>query len=268
MIPSFYLDDWRQQVPWINSSQVEQDLIISRALVNLYESPEVKKSLLFRGGTALHKIHFKPPARYSEDIDLVQYKPEPIGKTIDAIRQTLDHWLGEPKRKLTERSVKLIYYYTSEENRPMKLKIEINTTEHFHVLGLSEHEFEVQSPWFSGKTILGSYHLDELMATKLRALYQRRKGRDLFDLWLALKNNLINTAAVVEIFKAYCDHAKQIVSRAMFEKSLYEKSQHKDFPYDILELIVNRDSWSFEEANNMVKEQLVCLLPGAPWNVV
>jgi len=26
----------------------------------------------------------------------------------------------------------------------------------------------------------------ELVATKLRALYQRRMGRDLFDLWLAL----------------------------------------------------------------------------------
>ena len=67
MIENFYLDEWRQQVPWIPLYQVEQDLIISRALVNLYEQPVVQKTLVFRGGTALNKIYFNPPERYSED---------------------------------------------------------------------------------------------------------------------------------------------------------------------------------------------------------
>lgn len=94
-------------MPWIRDYQVEQDLIISRALINLYENPKIKDNLVFRGGTALNKLYIKPPARYSEDIDLVQISSAPIGAMIDEIRIALS-WLGEPIRKLTERSAKLI----------------------------------------------------------------------------------------------------------------------------------------------------------------
>ncbi|MYH43579.1 MAG: nucleotidyl transferase AbiEii/AbiGii toxin family protein [Acidimicrobiaceae bacterium] len=46
--------------------------------------------------------------------------------------------------------------------------------------------FAVDSPWFSGSAGVATYALEELAATKIRALFQRRKGRDLFDLWLAV----------------------------------------------------------------------------------
>ncbi len=111
MIPEFCLTEWRQQVPWVEDYQVEQDLIISRALISLYERPKIRDTLVFRGGTALHKLYVQPAARYSEDIDLVQIVAEPIGQTLNEIRAALS-WLGEPTRKLTERSAKLFYRYT------------------------------------------------------------------------------------------------------------------------------------------------------------
>jgi len=265
MIENFYLDEWRQQVPWQQSLQVEQDLIISRVLVNLYERPDIFDRLVFRGGTALHKLYFNPPARYSEDIDLVQIKSEPIGETINHIRAALDPWLGEPKRKLTERSVKLIYSYLSQDKIPAKLKIEINTTEHFHILDLVDVEFKVESRWFNGKILLKTYQLNELIGTKLRALYQRRKGRDLFDLWAVLKNNMINHQDVLHVFNEHCNRTNQITTRAMFEKSIYLKSQHKDFPYDVNGLLTSQSHWSFEEAYNLVQQHLIQYLPGAPW---
>ncbi|MBM4319451.1 MAG: nucleotidyl transferase AbiEii/AbiGii toxin family protein, partial [Deltaproteobacteria bacterium] len=40
--------------------------------------------------------------------------------------------------------------------------------------------FRVENPWFSGAADVATYALDELLSTKLRALYQRKKGRDLF----------------------------------------------------------------------------------------
>src|SRR5467141_2772011 len=58
--------------------------------------------LAFRGGTALHKLFLNPAKRYSEDIDLVQLKSEPIGPILTALHQTLDVWLGEPRRKQSE----------------------------------------------------------------------------------------------------------------------------------------------------------------------
>jgi predicted nucleotidyltransferase component of viral defense system len=88
MIANAYLNEWRQIVPWSDNKMVEQDLIISRLLVELFNHPKISDSLAFRGGTALYKLFTSHPVRYSEDIDLVQIKAEPIGETITAIRKT------------------------------------------------------------------------------------------------------------------------------------------------------------------------------------
>lgn len=109
MIPESYIESWRTHTPWQTLAMVEQDLVISRALISLYNHPKIQDSLIFRGGTALNKLFIAPPARYSEDIDFVQKRAEPIGETLNAIRNVLDPWLGDPKRKLTERSAKLVY---------------------------------------------------------------------------------------------------------------------------------------------------------------
>jgi predicted nucleotidyltransferase component of viral defense system len=266
MIPDYSLAEWRQVVPWAEDYQVEQDLIISRALVDLYENSKIKNNLVFRGGTALNKLYIKPPARYSEDIDLVQIASAPIGTMIDEIRSSLS-WLGEPIRKLTERSAKLIYRYQGNDNSKLKLKIEINTTEHFHFLDFVDHKFSVANSWFSGESMVRTYQLNELMGTKLRALYQRRKGRDLFDIWITSKNNMINNRVVLDIFLAHCEKADQRITRALFEKNLFEKSQHEDFRYDILELLADKEVWLFEEACEIVKNKFIFLLPGEPWKV-
>lgn len=94
MIPKDFITVWRARAPWRLDAQVEQDLVISRAIVDLFSVPEVASSLVFRGGTALYKIYLTPPARYSEDIDLVQVRAEPIGETLDRARAALDPWLG------------------------------------------------------------------------------------------------------------------------------------------------------------------------------
>lgn len=99
MIPRDYITAWRTEAPWVEDAQVEQDLVISRALVEIYSHPLLRNALAFRGGTALYKLHLKPAARYSEDIDLVQVTAEPAGQVMNTLRGTLDSWLGEPRWK-------------------------------------------------------------------------------------------------------------------------------------------------------------------------
>jgi len=258
---------WQNYAPWQTFMMVEQDLIISRALIELYKQPKVQTSLAFRGGTALNKLYIQPPARYSEDIDLVQIVAEPIGDSINAIRSALDNWLGEPKRKLTERSAKLIYRYTSIDNISNKLKIEINTTEHFNVEPLKLMEFNVISDWYSGKANILTYDLNELMATKLRALYQRRKSRDLFDLWYVLDKNLINVDKVVSIFNHYCQHNQEPITRAMFEQNLHLKEINPLFISDISVLLSSQHNWNLKKALNHVKEAIVPKLKGETWKL-
>lgn len=265
MIPENYIEQWRSQAPWQTLAMIEQDLIISRALVELFNQPTVQSSLVFRGGTALNKLYIQPPARYSEDIDFVQIKSEPIGKVLNAIRKVLDEWLGEPKRKLTERSAKLIYRYTSTDGTSAKLKIEINTTEHFHAKPLKIQKYSINSEWFQGTTDVITYELEELMGTKLRALYQRRKGRDLFDLWYTANKSMVNVDQVISIFSRYCKHNDELITRAMFEQSMFSKKQHRDFQSDILPLLVPQINWDFEQAVHLVEELYIEKLGGEPW---
>ncbi len=236
---------------------VEQDLIISRALVALYSDPKIRDSLVFRGGTALNKLFIKPPARFSEDIDFVQRRAEPIGATISAIRRVLEPWLGEPKRKITERGVKLIYKYTSVDGIVVKLKIEINTTEHFQALDLQHVPYVVDSNWFTGDCIITTYQIEELMATKLRALYQRRKGRDLFDLWFVSTKNLVDLPKVIEIFYKYCKNDKRVISRDVFYENMEFKRSNEDFRKDMNVLLPTRVDWNFDEAFEYVQNNII-----------
>jgi len=266
MIERFYLDEWRQFAPWPTLTQVEQDLIISRALVCLYKNSHVKNALAFRGGTALNKLFLEFPARFSEDLDFVQIQSEGIGKTLDQIRSALA-WLGQPKIKITERSAKLIYRYQSAENIPSKLKIEINITEHYQIFDHVNLQYEVDSGWFKGKANITTFELDELMGSKLRALYQRRKGRDLFDMWLMIKNNKINFDRVLTVFKYHYKEVDDFVTRAQFEKSLFEKAQHPDFQSDTSALLSEIGDWHFEDACNVILEKIIAKFPGDAWNL-
>lgn len=63
MIPEGFINEWRSVIEWQMSEQIEQDLIISRALIDLYNNEHVKNALVFRGGTALNKLFLKPPYR-------------------------------------------------------------------------------------------------------------------------------------------------------------------------------------------------------------
>ncbi len=79
MIPRANITAWRSHAPWPSNEQVEQDLVLSRALIAMFEHATVVEQAVFRGGTALHKLFFGASGRYSEDIDLVQRHAGPIG---------------------------------------------------------------------------------------------------------------------------------------------------------------------------------------------
>ena len=206
MIPLAHLQEWTAKAPWPDLRQVEQDLIISRALCDLFNAPDLKGKIAFRGGTALHKLLFTQPLRYSEDIDLVQTKAEPIGATVDAIRNALS-WLGDCKREQAGHSIHFIFRYAAEADvtTQLKLKIEINTREHVCLLGHKTYPFAVNSRWYQGKTEIISYEPEELFGTKLRALLQRRKNRDLFDLHEGLDQLKLDIDTIITCFVHYLE---------------------------------------------------------------
>ncbi|MFQ5525241.1 MAG: nucleotidyl transferase AbiEii/AbiGii toxin family protein [Thermoanaerobaculia bacterium] len=267
MIPADFITEWRGQVPWIQSSQVEQDLVISRALVEIFSDDQLARALAFRGGTALYKLHLTPAPRYSEDIDLVQKTAGPIGPTIDRLRDRLDSWLGHPKRSFKEGRITLVYRFLSEDPvpLPLRLKVEINSREHFSVLGFESRELAVPSRWFSGSSRVSTYALDELLGTKLRALYQRKKGRDLFDLWWASQRAGIDLERVVRCFSEYLGAEGLRVSRAELEANLARKLKDRRFVADLHPLLAPGIEWDLEGAAEWVSEDITPRLGGEPW---
>lgn len=267
MIPRANITAWRVVAPWPSNEQVEQDLVLCRALVAMFSRKVVAEGLLLRGGTALHKLFFGAAGRYSEDIGLVQSNAGPIGELVNAIREALDSWLGRPRWKQSRGRFTLHYRFETSfaPVSTRRLKVEINTREHFAVLGTATRTFTVDNPWFSGTAELPVYDLDELLGTKLRALYQRKKGRDLYDLWLALGTGEPSANRIIECFQRYMDHDGVIVSRAEFEANLAAKLASALFLEDLRLLLAADVEYDPAKAAQVVKEELIAKLPGEPW---
>lgn len=262
MIPKAYLTEWQDSAPWNTSAMVEQDLIISRAIVEIFSHPLLAEHLAFRGGTALHKLFLLPSSRYSEDIDLVQIIAGPIGPVFDALRDKLSPWLGTPQRKQGPGVVNLIYRVRSEDVPPatIRLKIEINSREHFTAFGVKKRPYAVSSRWFSGNCEISTYALEELLGTKMRALYQRRKGRDLFDLWLGLTRGKANPDSIVKCFKKYMEASELRVSAKEYRMNMEAKINLPEFRSDTEELLHAEVNYSIDEAYGLFDREVLSML--------
>ena len=263
MIPQAYITEWSNYVPWQTNEQVEQDLVICRALVEIFKDDFLANSLAFRGGTALHKLYLQPQPRYSEDIDLVQVRSEPIKETIQRLQKALS-FLG--KSNVTPRKDNNTIFYRFESEFPpiqkLKLKIETNCREHFSILGWEKKTFSVNSEWFKDDCHLTTYTLEELLGTKLRALYQRRKGRDLFDLWKALTTANVNPELVIKCYKEYMSFSleKAIPTKKQFIMNLEAKRNDMEFLGDTVALLRPEEKYNQDEAFELVLKNLVELM--------
>ncbi len=259
MIPKNAITEWGEFAPWKEAVQIEQDLLICRALVEIYQDDFLSSHLAFRGGTALHKLYLHPQPRYSEDIDLVQIKAEPIKETYDHIREALS-FLGEPKVKQKRNNNTLIFRVQSNGVTPLPihLKVEINCKEHFSVLPLVRKPFEVNSMWFKGSTELLTYQLDELLGTKLRALYQRRKGRDLYDLFKAISMEEVDIDKVICCYRQYLNFVvDHMPTHKEFIMNMAEKLKDDEFLGDTKNLLRHEDVFDPIQGYEMVKQRLI-----------
>jgi len=263
MIPKPYIAKWQEYAPWKQFYQVEQDLVISRALVEIFSDEFLRENLAFRGGTALHKLYLNPAPRYSEDLDLVQIKPGPIKPIMERLKDVITFFEEPRKTQVKGHGAKALHRFTSEyEEIRLRLKFEINCKEHFNVLDWVDFPFEVESEWFSGKAAIRTYSINELLGTKLRALYQRSKGRDLFDLDYSRLNMKLDINQIIKCFKEYTIFAtgKRPPSKKEFLMNIEEKENNPDFTGDMEailrpEIKYNQEA-AFEWLKNVVIEKM------------
>jgi predicted nucleotidyltransferase component of viral defense system len=267
LIPIAHIQQWTAHAPWPDLRQVEQDLIISRALCDLFRAEKLQGKIAFRGGTAIHKLLFDKPLRYSEDIDLVQTQTEPIKDTVSGIRGALS-WLGKCNFHAATHSVQLTFKFTPEMGGgTLKLKVEINTREHRNLLGLKLYPFEVNSDWHQAKAEIISFEPEELFGTKLRALLQRHKNRDLFDLNEGLLQLGLDRDKALECFQHYLGLEDHPISRANAEERMLKKLS-QSLTEDIAPLLpagVRFDNDAAISAFGRVWGELIMRIPGESW---
>jgi len=179
--------------------------VICRALVEIFRDDYLSGDLAFRGGTALHKLYLQPQTSFSEDMYLVQIQAEPIGQVWDRLRDVLG-FLGKARVEVGDMIATMKFRFESEIAPviPMRLKIEINCRRHFSE-SVGRKNFNVQSRWFEGSCSMTTFKLAELLGTKIRALCQRRKGRDLYDLYKAFTKAQLDVEAMLHCYRRYMD---------------------------------------------------------------
>ena len=110
--------------------------------------------------------------------------------------------------------------------------------------------------------MMKTYHLEELLGTKLRALYQRKKGRDLFDLWLALTSTDVDPGGIAQCFHRYMEFGETPVSRPILEANLKLKLEDLMFNRDVLPLLTEQVRSRYEVADpfEVIADRLLSVL--------
>jgi predicted nucleotidyltransferase component of viral defense system len=269
MLPEAYLTEWRASAPWPDPVQVEQDLILSRLLIEIANDDLLGRALAFRGGTCLQKLHLPMPVRYSEDLDFVRTDSESrLGAIFDALRSiAAGLGLGEHRRKFPNRDSDMgtIWFEAEPTGGPglIRIKIESNVAETEPYLPFVPRSYSISSRWWSGGAEILTCGLADLLGTKLRALYQRRKGRDLFDLWIALRLLQPDEAQVVAALTHYM--GESVFTYPQLRRNLEEKLAESIFIDDIGGLLAEMpDDYNAPAAALLVLQRLGSRLRNAP----
>lgn len=209
---------------------------LSVAIVDLYNVELIHERTAFRGGTPLHKIVLAPASRYSDDIDLTNTSSTPLGETFTAVRKALA-WIDPTPRYSVTEFPKLFFRFMTASGEKRRLKVEVATREAFSAARTIDLPYTVTSRFFTGSATVRTYALEELLATKLRALYQRQKGRDLFDLWYAAHHRAVDLERVYRLFLEYWDGMGAApLLRSQVDANMADKHQRLVFE-DVLPLL-------------------------------
>ena len=249
MIPYDTITAWGVSHPWPSREQIEQDMLLSKAIVDIFTNEMLAKELIFRGGTALHKIILPQPNRYSEDLDFVRTSAGGIGDIMKELTELGKQSGFKVKTKMGQYP-KVYWHCTAQTRRSLRIKIEINTYERSPALPLIKVSHSIYTDWFSGEATVKLFQNEEMAATKLRALYQRSKGRDLFDLWLL--TNVIGTDARLTC-QAFDTYRPDGYTAKKAIENLQKKILDAKFQTDISNMVsVDQSDYHAEEAAALI----------------
>jgi len=234
-------------------------------MIEIASNDLLKGELVMRGGTCLHKLHLSEPYRYSEDLDYVRRTNTGIGPYLDKLREIADA-VGLTVTRVEPKQSMVHMILDAEPTIPpgrIRIKVETNIAETDFFNDPTTIDHEVDSQWWRGVAPVWTFVLAEMMSTKLRALYQRRKGRDLFDLWLVLTEEKPDPEEIVAGLRHYME--VKVFTYPELAQNLRDKLNDGGFRADLDELVVEMPpDYEIGGAADLVMEQLGSRLDNAP----
>ncbi len=238
---------------------VEKDYVIGWILWGIGSNPGLSASWAFKGGTCLKKCYLET-YRFSEDLDysILQggpIKPDEVTPLLQEVfgriyeQSGVDFRVREPVLRMRPdgKSVEGRAYYRGPRNAPEVASIKLDLTEAERVISPTvlrniSHPYPDQLP---APATVRCYSFEELFAEKLRAMGERSRPRDLYD--------------IINLFRR-----KEFRPYAGLIRSLYvQKCESKGvevFTFDSLEKSPYRAELQTEWAN-MLGHQLPALPP-------
>jgi predicted nucleotidyltransferase component of viral defense system len=220
----------------------ELDFRLVHALQAVYSDPFLSDRLYLKGGTALNKLYLPGANRLSVDLDFNAIGPReqvlrertPIGEAVAAVLRQQDPGYDLTYRWRYDQVTLYARYAPLTGTAPQRLKLEASFIERLAILGRVERQL-LASP-LGEPMAVRTFHLEELVSTKLRALFDRRKGRDIFDLYRVTDLGL-NRPAIRKMVLYYFLRANKVFHYPTFIGNVERKMAERGFGDDIRGLI-------------------------------
>ena len=256
------LRNWADEVGISDLSLAEQDVRVSYALKEIFENDFLKPLLCLKGGTAINKLYLKDTSRLSVDLDfnhlgdkdtVAKQRPDVRKEIVKALaRDDPSYEFGVTRRDWYQTTIQAAYKPLSGLPS-VKLKIEISHAERFPILDSKIKSFGLIDTAESCKVI--TYSIDELVSTKLRALFTRAKGRDIYDIYQAGKMGL-NKRLVRKMFIYYLFRVGKAYNPKLDYAKLNERLVKKQYIDDVTGYIRQGVDFSLDEAARNLTQDL------------
>jgi predicted nucleotidyltransferase component of viral defense system len=264
-LTSHVLRTWAddQQIP--DLTLAELDYRLTHALGAIFSDPFLRERLCLKGGTALNKLFFPAVNRLSVDLDFnaVGSKAQVLAERGQVASQVMalltaqdaGYELTHDYRRYEQSTIQAYYVPVSGGPR-QHFKLEISFIERVPTLGQVAKPLAL--PAAEPPAAVSTYRLEELAATKLRALYGRRKGRDIYDLAQIGAFDL-DERAMRKLTLYYFYHAKMIFHYPTFRANVAEKLRYRGFADDVRGLIRTNQQFDWQQASQAVLERFAFL---------
>ncbi len=210
----------------------ERDYVLGWFLLGLSQTPDLRRALAFKGGTALRKAYF-PDYRFSEDLDFTVVEPveeEALQASIERVCQRVEQtsglrlrlalWKrtrGVPGQEAYEARVAYVGPLGQLAADPPRITLDLTRYER---LVLPPVDRAIHHPYSDAPqepALVPTYRLEEMLAEKLRAMLRRCYPRDLYDVWYLLT------------------HQKEHLDHDLFLRVLEEKCRFKGYSFSSAE---------------------------------